>query len=184
MLNGSAESICGVVGTTIATMNEYTPDSISPPGETIGETLILRNMTRRAFADAMHYGEATIYRLLNGQKRITPAVALQLEKVLDVPAEFWLRREAVYSAFLGRKFVDPDSAHLFTKAVVSAATMTAGSCPFCLSMDTDIVDLCFEYGDTCTDTRVQCKQCGAYGPTADDPLTAISLWNKRGITSK
>lgn len=100
-------------------MSEYQPDIVSPPGETIRDLLKHHRMSRREFAEAMHYSEPSIYRLLNGQMRISPALALRLEKVFGVPASFWLNREAAYSRYLGRKYSSPDAGRAFADALTA-----------------------------------------------------------------
>lgn len=68
----------------------------TPPGATIREQLEDREMTQREFAVRMDLSEKHVSKLINGEVHLTPEVALRLEYVLGVPAQFWLRLEANY----------------------------------------------------------------------------------------
>ena len=68
----------------------------TPPGSTIREQLEDRGMTQREFALRMDMSEKHISKLINGEVRLTPDVALRLEYVLGIPAQFWINLEAIY----------------------------------------------------------------------------------------
>jgi HTH-type transcriptional regulator / antitoxin HigA len=68
----------------------------TPPGATIKEQLEDREMTQKEFARRMDMSEKHISRLINGEVQLTPDVALRLEHVLGIPAEFWNNLEAIY----------------------------------------------------------------------------------------
>lgn len=68
----------------------------TPPGATIREQLIDRGMNQKEFALRMDMSEKHISRLINGEVRLTPDVAVRLEMVLGVPARFWSNLEAIY----------------------------------------------------------------------------------------
>ena len=76
--------------------NEYFPDMVSPPGETLEETLKEQGMSQVELATRMGRPHKTINEIVNGKTAITPETALQLERVLGVPARFWLKREQHY----------------------------------------------------------------------------------------
>jgi len=82
--------------------HEYTPDAVSPPGETLRELLEERNMSQRALAERMGRPTKTINEIINARTSITPETALQLEKVLGTPAHFWNNREQKYQEYLAR----------------------------------------------------------------------------------
>lgn len=67
-----------------------------PPGATIKEQLIDRNMSQKEFAARMDMSEKHISRLINGEVQLTPDVSVRLEIVLGVPARFWNNLEAIY----------------------------------------------------------------------------------------
>lgn len=68
----------------------------TPPGATIKEQLEDRGMTQKEFALRMDMSEKHISKLINGDVRLTPDVALRLEFVLGIPAKFWNNLEAIY----------------------------------------------------------------------------------------
>ncbi|MBE9049365.1 HigA family addiction module antidote protein [Nostocales cyanobacterium LEGE 11386] len=83
--------------------NQYTPDYISPPGETLLEVLEERGMTQAELAERTGRPKKTINEIINGKTAITPETALQLERVLNVPASFWNNREKQYREFLAQQ---------------------------------------------------------------------------------
>ncbi len=84
----------------------YKPTSVSPPGATIADLLDERGMTQSELARRMGRPEKTISEIVHGKAAITPETALQLESVFDVPARFWVTREANYREFLARSAQD------------------------------------------------------------------------------
>jgi len=86
--------------------NQYTPDYVSPPGETLLETLEAIGMTLVEPAERTGESPKTmqmstpINEIVKGIAPITPETALQFERVLGVPARFWNNRERQYREFL------------------------------------------------------------------------------------
>lgn len=83
--------------------NEYNPDFVSPPGDTIEGELEARNMTPADLALQMGYPLKTIAELIAGEVEITSEIATRLEGVFDIPAHFWLNRERRYREALARQ---------------------------------------------------------------------------------
>lgn len=83
--------------------NQYTPLHVSPPGETLEEVLEERGMTQAELAERMGRPKKTISEIINGKAAITPETALQLERVLGIPARFWNNREREYREALARQ---------------------------------------------------------------------------------
>ena len=83
--------------------NQYTPDYVSPPGETLQEILEERGMTQAQLAERTGRPKKTINEIINGKAAITPETALQLERVLNIPASFWNNRERQYQEALARQ---------------------------------------------------------------------------------
>ena len=86
--------------------NEYVPDVVSPPGETLQDILDERGISQADLAERTGRTKKTINEIVKGKAPITPETALQLEKVLSVPATFWNNREMGYRAYLARKAED------------------------------------------------------------------------------
>jgi len=80
--------------------NQYCPDEVSPPGETLLEVLEERGMTQADLAERTGQPRKTINEIIKGKAAITPETALQLEKALGVPASFWNARETRFREFL------------------------------------------------------------------------------------
>jgi addiction module HigA family antidote len=86
-----------------ARRNEYLPETVSPPGETLQELLDERHMTQVQLADRTGRPKKTINEIIKGKAPITPETALQLERVLGVTASFWNARESHYQQYLARE---------------------------------------------------------------------------------
>ena len=85
------------------TRNEYVPDYVSPPGETLSETLDSLGMSQADLAERTGRAKKTINEIVRGKAPITPRIALELENVLGVPAAFWNSRESRHREYLARK---------------------------------------------------------------------------------
>lgn len=82
--------------------NQYIPDVVSPPGETLLELLESKRMSQAELADRTGRPKKTINEIVKGKAAITPETALQFERVLGVPASFWISREQGYRESLAR----------------------------------------------------------------------------------
>jgi HTH-type transcriptional regulator/antitoxin HigA len=82
--------------------NQYCPDYISSPGETLLETLDTIGMSQVELAKRMGQPVKTIHEIIHKQAIITAEIASQLEQVLQIPASFWLNRERHYRESLAR----------------------------------------------------------------------------------
>lgn len=82
--------------------NQYIPDEVSPPGETLLETLEMLGMSQAELAERTGRPKQAINEIVKGKKEITAQTALQLEQVLGIPASFWLAREQNYREALAR----------------------------------------------------------------------------------
>lgn len=69
-------------------------DLAIPPGEFLAEELEARGMTQKELANRTGRPEQKISEIINGKKAITHDTALELEKVLGLPADFWVNMEA------------------------------------------------------------------------------------------
>ncbi|MBQ8813685.1 MAG: HigA family addiction module antidote protein [Lachnospiraceae bacterium] len=68
----------------------------TPPGATIKEQLVDRGMSQKEFAERMDLSEKHISKLVNGEVQLTSDVAVRLEMVLGIPAQFWCKLESIY----------------------------------------------------------------------------------------
>ena len=82
---------------------EYQPDVVTPPGETLRETLEALSMSQADFASRTGLSKKTINLIVQGTAPITHETALAFEKVIGASAQFWLNLESSYQAFLARQ---------------------------------------------------------------------------------
>lgn len=80
----------------MATTLELAKSLLSPPGDTIQEHIDFIGMSQAELAERMGRPKEKINDIIKGREPITTATAFQLEKVLGIPASFWLNREKTY----------------------------------------------------------------------------------------
>lgn len=80
----------------------FTPDYISPPGETLEDALDERGMTQAELAERTGLSRKTINEIIKGKAPITSETALHLERVLGISARFWNAREQQHREALAR----------------------------------------------------------------------------------
>lgn len=83
--------------------NEYVPDYVSPPGETLEEVLEMRGMSQSELAERTGRPKKTINEIVKGKAAITAETALQFELVLGISASFWMNREQQYREAVARR---------------------------------------------------------------------------------
>ena len=83
-------------------LRECHSDYVTAPGDTLHETLETIGMSQSELAQRTGYSEIMVEGVIRGKEIITPEFAAQLEKVLDVPAEFWLRYDKRYQEWLAQ----------------------------------------------------------------------------------
>lgn len=87
----------------MAIINQYQPESITHPGETLKEKLQELGIGAKEFAIKTDKPEKTITQILKGESSITPDMAIQFEHVLQIPAKFWLRYQTAFDEYKARK---------------------------------------------------------------------------------
>jgi len=83
-------------------IDEYSPESVTHPGVTLEEVLEERNMTQAELAERTGRPKKTINEILKGKANITAETALQLERVLGIPAPFWVNRQSRHDESVAR----------------------------------------------------------------------------------
>lgn len=83
--------------------NQYQPDCVSPPGETLREAIEAHGTPLHEFATRLGIPPDALTKLLRGDAPLQPDTALVLEKVLNVPGRFWINLETQYQEHLARK---------------------------------------------------------------------------------
>jgi HTH-type transcriptional regulator / antitoxin HigA len=82
---------------------KYTPDYAVSPGEILEETLDARNIKKSDLAERINMSAKTISQILSGKAPVNVDTAIQLEKVLGIPASTWNNLECNYRLFQARK---------------------------------------------------------------------------------
>lgn len=82
--------------------NEYSPAEVLPPGATLAETLEAVGMTQAELARRADRPVKTINEIVQGKSELTADTAIQLERVLGVPASLWLGLERNYRESIAR----------------------------------------------------------------------------------
>ncbi len=80
--------------------NEYVPDYVSKPGDTLLETINALDMSQAELAKRTGRPAKTINEIITGKTKILPETAIQFEKVLGIPASFWNNRQRRYDEFV------------------------------------------------------------------------------------
>ncbi len=73
------------------------------PGEVLEEELEARNLKKSVFAMELKIYPSHFSNILKGKRDINAAIALKLEKALDISAEFWIQLQAEYDLKLERQ---------------------------------------------------------------------------------
>ncbi len=82
--------------------NQYFPQSRPHPGEILSEKLDEMGMGPKEFAVRTNKPEQTITAVLNGDSSITPDMAVQFEKVTQIPVSFWLTSQQHFDEYRAR----------------------------------------------------------------------------------
>ena len=87
----------------MSNQTQYVPDFVTPPGETLAETLEALGMSQAELGRRIGLAAATVNRIVQGREPISRETALKLEKVFRVPARFWNNRQVRYEEWLARE---------------------------------------------------------------------------------
>ena len=72
------------------------------PGEVLQDELEAREIKKTAFADQLGMKPGHFSELLHGKRHVSAATALKLEKLLNIPAEYWMRLQVYHDLFIER----------------------------------------------------------------------------------
>jgi addiction module HigA family antidote len=82
---------------------ELQTDVALHPGEIIEDELEAREIKKTAFAALLGIKPGHLSELLRGKRHVSAATALKLEKLLSIPAEYWMRVQVQYDLFVERQ---------------------------------------------------------------------------------
>lgn len=74
-----------------------------PPGEYLAEAIKEHGLSHAELARRMGWQPQGICEIISGARSITPETALQLEKVVGVPAHVWIGLEREYQLVKARQ---------------------------------------------------------------------------------
>ena len=86
----------------MSNIQEFRPDWVSAPGDTIADILQERNFSEAEFAQQIGHSLEDVNNLLQGHATITIAMARQLEHVLGGSVPFWIARDFQYREDVAR----------------------------------------------------------------------------------
>lgn len=128
----------------------FTPDWVSPPGESILDLAEERGWSQSELATRLGYTEKHISQLVNGKVPLTTEVAARLERVLGSSIDFWLALEANYQKHLARlKAAEDNSSWIdWLNELPIKDLMASGAidkCRFDAKNKTSIVNQCLTF---------------------------------------
>lgn len=77
-------------------MNQYNPDYISPPGDTIAELMEERGIAISEVLEKTGLEPEKLLRLMTGDNPIGRRSACKLTEAFGTPAKFWIERSRIY----------------------------------------------------------------------------------------
>ena len=81
---------------TIDDHREVYSDLAIPPSETLGDEIAARGMNQATLAARLGHPVPVVNEIIDGKQAITDDTALGLERVLGIPAGFWVNLEQNY----------------------------------------------------------------------------------------
>jgi addiction module HigA family antidote len=130
----------------MATLNEYYPQEVLHPCETLNEKLEEMGMSRKEFALRTGKPEKTIIAVLKGESSITSEMAVMFENISRIPAHFWLNKQARYNEYKARlkRKLDVEKAEEWTKSFPYAEMAKNNWVPKTRKLEEKTINL-FEY---------------------------------------
>lgn len=87
----------------MTTINQFNPDIVFHPGETLAEKLEELKMGPKEFAVRTGKPEKTIIAIIKGDSSLTSEMAVLFESVLKIHADFWLKKQLRYEEYKARE---------------------------------------------------------------------------------
>ncbi|MEO6812859.1 MAG: HigA family addiction module antitoxin [Ginsengibacter sp.] len=76
------------------------------PGEVLNDELEARGIKKMVFAELIGMKPAHLSELIHGKRHVSAATAIKLEKLLDIPAGYWMRVQVYYDLYMERNKED------------------------------------------------------------------------------
>jgi antitoxin HigA-1 len=81
---------------------EIQTDITLHPGEVLEDELEARDIGKSVFAGRLGMKAGHFSELLHGKRHISAAIALKLERLLGISAEYWMRVQVYHDLFMER----------------------------------------------------------------------------------
>jgi HTH-type transcriptional regulator / antitoxin HigA len=169
----------------------YAPREVTPPGATLRDLMEERDWKQRELAHRLGRPAQAVNEIIAGKKEITEDTALELERVLEVPAQFWLAREAQYREYLARRrSAEASRGHVPwleqfpLKALQDAGVLPAGR--LTATFKQDLVDPLLRFFGVASPTGWQAHydqmqpQFRRASPSRQTDVAAITAWLRMG----
>ena len=76
---------------------ELRTDVLLHPGEVLEMEILVRGLTKSKFAMEIKMYPSHMSDILKGKRNITEEIALKIENILGISAEFWMRLQVEYN---------------------------------------------------------------------------------------
>jgi len=80
-----------------------TPFIATHPGIVLRKELVARHITQRKFSEMINMQPTMLNEIITGKRPITAAIAISLEKALEISAEFWIKFQYQYELDMVRQ---------------------------------------------------------------------------------
>ena len=81
---------------------EIETDIALHPGDILMDELEVRGIKKTIFAELLGMKPGHFSELLHSKRHVSASTALKLEKLLNIPAEYWMRVQVYYDLFIER----------------------------------------------------------------------------------
>lgn len=173
--------------TSPSSTQTYSPDHASPPGDLVQEYLEHLDISARELARRCGRSGKLIAEIVSGKAPLEPATALQLERVLDVPASVWSNMEAAYQLHQARTAESDDFAasHAWVKAFPLAELAQRGYLPRRIDKAGQVMDILKFFGvgsvKACDDRINELLQVDyRTSPSFDNDQWSLAAWLRVG----
>lgn len=85
---------------------ELRTDILLHPGEVLEMELLARGLTKSKFAMEIKMYPSHMSDILKGKRNITEEIALKIESILGISAEFWMRLQVEYNISVLRSKIE------------------------------------------------------------------------------
>lgn len=86
--------------------------AVPHPGNLLNDELKARHVKKIDFAKQLGVAPSELSELLKGRRHVNAKSALKLEKLLEIPAEYWLGSQMYFNLEKARKKLDTEPQHI------------------------------------------------------------------------